>query len=256
MKILVCIKAVPDSDQHGEDPDWPLAPPCIPLRMNSFDAYAVETAVRIKEDVPGTVVDAVTLGPDGAAMVIRRAAGMGADNGIHILTEGRPVNDPFSIAFAIAEVARPRGYDLIITGAMSEDLMQMAVGPMIAGRMDLPSATAVIDLALDPEQGRITVERELEGGEREIFRIRLPALIAVQSGINTPRYPSLSKMLRANRMPIDTIHAGTVLPDRPHLAIESLNDPEKVRAGRLLEGTPEQKADQLITILREKALLK
>jgi len=256
MKILVCIKAVPDTDQHGPDPGWPLALPRIPLRMNSFDAYAVETAIQIKSEVPGTIVDALTLGPAAAGMVIRRAAGMGADNGIHILADDHPVNDPFSVACAISEVAAPRGYDLIITGAMSEDLMQMAVGPMIAGRMRLPSATAVIDLALDPEKKEITVERELEGGERELFRIRLPALIAVQSGINTPRYPSLSNMLRANRMQIDTIAAHTVLPERPAQTIQSLNDPEKVRAGRILDGTPVEKANQLIAILREKAFLK
>jgi len=256
MNILVCIKAVPDDEQHGPDSGWPLELPEIPLRMNSFDTYAMETAIRIKEAVPGTSVDALTMGPPEAAAVIKRAAGMGANNGIHILTQTRTVTDPFSIASAIAAVAGSRGYDLIIAGAMSEDLMQMAVGPMIAGRLDLPCATAVIHQQIDFENGKIYVEREIEGGNREMFNLRLPALITVQSGICTPRYPSLSNMLRANRMSIEIIDADTVLPDAAAQTIVSLEEPEKMRAGRVLEGSATEKADQLIAILREQSLLR
>ena len=255
MKILVCIKAVADIEQHGLDPQWPFQHSDAPLRMNAFDAYAVETAVRLKSEIPETVIDAVTLGPEEAAGAIKRAAGMGADNGIHILAESAPVNDPAAIAAAIANAAGQNHYDLIIAGVMSEDLMQMAVGPMIAGRLDLPCATAVIQLAYQPETHCLYVERELEGGEREMLTIALPALITVQTGIYPPRYPSLSNMLRANKMPIDTIPAKTVLPETLSQQIVSIDEPEKTRAGKILEGTSEEKADQFIDILRQQALL-
>lgn len=255
MKILVCIKAVPDFEQHGLDPDWPFQQSDAPLRMNAFDAYAVETAIRLKSEIPDTVVDAVTLGPADAAGAIKRAAGMGADNGIHILAETAPIHDPAAIACAIANVAGQNHYDLIIAGVMSEDLMQMAVGPMIAGRLDLPCATAAVRLTHDPEENRLYVERELEGGEREMLTIGLPAVITVQTGIYTPRYPSLSNMLRANRMPIETIPAESVLPAALTQEIFAIDEPEKTRAGRVLEGTGGEKADQLIAILRQNALL-
>lgn len=255
MKILVCIKAVYGVDAVENGIPGPDFTPDEPLKMNRFDEYAMEEALRIKAGIPGTTIDVVSLGPADALTVIRRAIGMGADNGIHILSDGNPLCSPDITAACIAAMARESGYDLIITGMMSEDLMQQQVGPMIAGMLGLPCATAVMREEPDPAGKTIDVERELEGGERELFRLTLPAVITVQSGINVPRYPSLSNMLRANRMEIETLAADTLQPGEARQAITELAEPKKTRAGRVLSGTLTEKADQLIEILRQSALI-
>lgn len=255
MKLLVCVKAVYSVDVVENGLPGPGLTPDEPLKMNRFDEYAMEEALRIKADIPGTAIDVVGLGPADALPVIRRAIGMGADNGIHILSDGNPLCSPDVTASCIAAMARERGYDLIITGVMSEDLMQQQVGPMIAGMLKLPCATAVMREEPDPAENTIDVERELEGGERELFRVTLPAVITVQSGINVPRYPSLSNMLRANRIEIETLAADTLRPGPPRQAVAELAEPAKTRAGRVLSGTLAEKADQLIEILRQSALI-
>jgi len=147
MRILVCIKQVPDmenpiliDDRHA----WIQSDEISEYRMNRLDEFALEEAVLIKEALSGTTVDAVSVGPDRSTEVIRRSIGMGADAGIHIATGSEGYHSSFEIAAWIAEYARGKPYDLILTGAMSEDNMQGHVGPMIAERLALPCATAVI----------------------------------------------------------------------------------------------------------------
>jgi electron transfer flavoprotein alpha/beta subunit len=128
---------------------------------------------------------------------------------------------PSEISALLAAWAGGRGYDLILAGTLSEDDMHGQTGPMVAAHLDWPWATSAVRLDVHPgeEAGRegpcIGVEREVEGGRREILAIRLPALVAVQSGINRPRYPALSHVLRARsqgltEVPSDTLPAPEI----------------------------------------------
>jgi len=257
MKILVCVKAVPDPG--------PVIGPCdrgleirvdhdADMRMNRFDAFAVEEAVLIRQALPGTFVEAATVGPEAARKVVRRTMGMGADAGIHIQADYAGSCDATLVSSYIAAVAREKNYDLILCGVMSEDMMQFAVGPMIAGRLSLAWATSVIEATLNPADRKIHVLRELEGGVRTNLNIRLPALVTVQSGINEPRYPSLSNLLRATDARIQII-ASETLPS-PAAACRTLSYayPEKKRTGRVLTGSPREKAEELARILGEKGI--
>ena len=255
MKLLVCVKAVYSVGAVENGLPGPDFQPDEPLVMNRFDEFAMEEALAIRAAVSDTVIEVVSMGPAGVLPVIRRAVGMGADCGIHILSDWGPLCTPDVTAACIAAMAKNRGYDLIITGVMSEDLMQQQVGAMIAGMLDLPCATAVMRETPDPAEKTIDVERELEGGDRELLRLTLPAVVTVQSGINVPRYPSLSNMLRANRMTIETLTAGTLQSSAPKQTIIDVGEPRKTRAGRVLDGTLTEKADQLIAILRQSALM-
>ena len=258
MRILVCIKQVPEmenpiliDDRHA----WIQWDEISEYRMNRLDEFALEEAVLIKEALSGTTVDAVSVGPDRSTEVIRRSIGMGADAGIHITTGSEGYHSSFEIAARIAEYARGQPYDLILTGAMSEDNMQGQVGPMIARRLSRPCATAVISEKIAADKKTIYVEREIEGGQRDTLALPLPAVLTIQSGINTPRYPSLSNLLRANKQGLKRINGADLVPLAARENLVALVYPQKTRSGTLLKGTEKEKATQLIRILREKALL-
>ncbi|MDM8517544.1 electron transfer flavoprotein subunit beta/FixA family protein [Desulfobacterales bacterium HSG16] len=197
----------------------------------------------------------MTAGPEAAASALKRAMGMGADHGIHILTE-EIIDDPSATASLIAEYAKKKEYDLILTGVMSEDLMQGQVGPMIAELLFLPCATSVIDARLLPEEGRVKVEREIEGGEREVLELKLPALLSVQSGINDPRYPALSHLLRAARKGAETISAESLSSQVFRQSVVNMVIPPKDRQGLIIEGSAGEKAKSLEKIFREKGFIR
>jgi electron transfer flavoprotein beta subunit len=259
MKILVCVKQVPEIEQAlsidesvtrivVDDPDA--------FRMNRFDAHAVEEAIAIKQTFANTIVDVTTVGPKRTAMVLRRAMGMGADNGIHIHTHQNGYLDPFVIATWIVSYAKDHSYDLIFTGVMSEDDMQGQVGPLVAELLDMPCATAVIYQRVHLQTTTLYVEREIEGGARDMLELHFPAVLTIQSGINQPRYPSLSNLLRANREKLKTIEAVSLEQPRPRQKRVRLTLPQRSRSGLVLKGTPKEKALQLLQILEEKAIIR
>ncbi len=251
MKILVCVKQVgmPVSAESADT-----ARP-NDFRMNRFDEYAIEEAILIREAFKPASTDVITAGPERAAEVLKRAVGMGADRCIHILTPEEDFPDPSAIASLIAEYARHHEYDLVLAGVMSEDMMQGQVGPMAAELLGLPCATAVIAVDVSPEAGTVNAEREIEGGSREMLEIRLPAFLTIQTGINRPRYPALSHLLRASRQGVETIKAASLNPSPPRQSVVGTDVPTGQRQGQVLKGTPEQKAEHLLTIFREKGLI-
>jgi len=258
MEILVCIKQVPDSESSiliDDNAAWIQSEEISEFRMNRLDEFALEEAVLIKEAFSDVIVDAISAGPDRSAEIIRRSIGMGADAGIHVDTGSEGYYSSFEIASWIAGYARDKQYDLILTGAMSEDNMQGQVGPMIARRLARPCATAVISEEIASDRKTIYVEREIEGGSRDTLELQLPAVLTIQSGINTPRYPSLSNLLRANKQKLTQIHIADFAQGTSPEKIAQIVYPQKTRAGTVLNGTAEEKAKQLVNSLRNKALL-
>ena len=133
--------------------------------------------------------------------------------------------------------------------------MQGMVGPMVAAYLGLPCATSVISAKLERANRYMLVEREIEGGHRDILRVRLPAVICVQSGINHPRYPSLSNLLRAGQQELRVITSSDLPIRKNHQKVLEIALPQNTRAANALEGSLQEKAEQLLTILREKALM-
>jgi electron transfer flavoprotein beta subunit len=258
MKILVCIKQVVNLESEIKiDPEkpWVKIGPSTDFTFNRFDEYAVEEAVLIKEKFPETTIDILSVGPERALSAIKRLQGLGADHGIHILTRQEGYLSPFVVAQWIAALVRGKNYDLILTGVMSEDEMQGQVGPLIAGFLEWPCATSVIHEEISPDAKHISVEREIEGGFKDALEIMLPALLTIQSGINEPRYPTLTHMLRAKREKIEVIDAGQLEDPNPRQMIRHIDYPQKIRAGLVLKGSPKEKAIDLLTILNQKAII-
>jgi electron transfer flavoprotein beta subunit len=250
---------VPDIDQvnvnQGADGRASLAP-FSEYRMNRFDEFAVEAALRIEEaGVVPVGIDVVTVGPQRAQEVLRRALGMGAHEGIHLKSPEDQYLGPGAVAAGIASYAGPKDYDLVLCGCLSEDGMHAQVGPRVAGHLKWPCAIQVVSLQLNAATDAVTVEKEVEGGGRERLRLNLPAVIAVQSGINRPRYPALSKLLRTNSQTLVTIALTDigVSPVEPRFVGAIL--PERTRAGRILAGTAQEKAEAMLALLKERALI-
>lgn len=226
------------------------------FRMNRFDECAVEEGLRVKESFPESKVDAISVGPPRCEAVIRRAMGMGADRGIHILGDDEPFLPPLVTASRIAARTVSEQYDLFFAGVMSEDGMNGQVGPMLAEMLGIPCATSVVCTRVTDDRKAVQVEREIEGGYRDALEMALPAMITVQSGINQPRYPSLSHMLRAKKAAIETISSDSLPQAAPRDAVTRTEPPQRRRSGRVLEGTPADKARELIGILRERTLVR
>jgi electron transfer flavoprotein beta subunit len=258
MKILVCIKEVADSSdtlQVDERTGLLSYPENAAFRMNRFDEFALEEALLIKETLPGTLVDALSVGPERVSATVQRALGMGADHGIHILYRTAGYTSPFTVAFFIAECARTRNYDLIMAGVMAEDSMASQTGQLIAALLDLPCATSVIREQVKPENGGIVIEREIEGGSRETVQLKLPAVLTIQPGINFPRYPSFSKVMRARSYPQELIRAEDLAVDEPRESCRRVRIPDAPSQAVFIEGSPREKARKLIVILHEKSFL-
>jgi electron transfer flavoprotein beta subunit len=258
MKILVCIKQVPDSDfELVIDPSAGgigfAGRPAF--KMNRYDEYAAETALQIRQTVAQTTVAAVSVGPAEAAEVLKRTLGMGADHGILIQPATAEGPRPLTVAAAIAGLVAREGYDLVIAGALSEDEMNGTTGSMIAAKLGWPCATHVV--TTNPKAGgsAVCVEREVDGGERELLEIPLPAVLTVQTGASRPRYPSLSMMLRANRYRLDQYDIETLAPETACERTVQIDHPAGLRSGVFLSGTTESKADELVQIFRTRGLL-
>jgi electron transfer flavoprotein beta subunit len=258
MKVLVCVKQVPETGSAvgiDQATPWVRVGDATTFRMNRFDECAVETAVQIKEQLPGTRIHILSVGPARSEAVIRRAIGMGADHGTHIVTSSDGFVDPSTLAGWMASLPEASGADLIFCGAMSEDLMQGQVGPLMAEFLSLPCATAVVQVNIMPAGEEVHVEREIEGGYREAVALRLPALLTIQTGINRPRYPSLSKLLRANRLELQTPAVEGMDTSPPLQSVAQVTLPGKLREGIVLEGSTSQKAEQLVAILSDRSFL-
>lgn len=257
MKILVCIKQVADTESNlklNSSSSWIVEDNKIAYRMNRYDEYALEEALIIKDILPGTVIDVISVGPERAAAAVKKALEKGADNGIHIKC-GNSALTAIETSSVIAEYAKDRGYDIIFAGVMSEDLMQSQVGPMIASFLSIPSAVSVVKTELVNNSDAISVYSELEGGMTENIEIKMPCLITVQTGINLPRYPSLSNVMRARSMEIVTVDIESLKITESYEEIVSAGYPPASSKGIIINGTMEEKAEKLLCLFHEKALI-
>jgi len=257
MKILVCIKQVADTEADlklNGSRSWIDENCKIAYRMNRYDEYALEEALLIKDINPGVTVDVISVGPERAVSVLKKSLEKGADNAFHIKSENSALS-AFETSSLIAGYASDKNYNIILAGVMSEDLMQGQVGPMIASLLSMPSAVSVIKSELAEDEGSITVYSELEGGTVETVRLSLPCMITVQTGVNLPRYPSLSNVMRARSMKVISLNSDSQGESVIHDRIESVDYPPASSKGIILDGSSEEKALTLLNLFHERALL-
>ncbi|HVF39807.1 MAG TPA: electron transfer flavoprotein subunit beta/FixA family protein [Gemmatimonadaceae bacterium] len=247
MKIAVCIKRVPDMDVRFRiaADGASLDETGVKFDLNDFDAWAVEAALQIKDKAGQGEVVAISLGPNAVQETIRKALSMGADRGIHLQADRIPF-DGFAIASALAAELKDGAYDLIFFGKLSPDSSNGVTGPMVAEILGMPCVTAISKL--DIADGRGTAKRELEGAQ-EIVEFPIPAVLTVDEGLNTARYPSLKGIMAAKKKPLE-IKPATL--DTPQITIEKLELPPERSAGRIV-GEGAAAVPELIRLLQTEA---
>jgi electron transfer flavoprotein beta subunit len=257
LDIVVCVKNVPftqDVDLALDGSGRDVKKDNLVYVVNEWDNYALEEAVRLKEERGGTVT-VVTVGGEDDEEVLRRGLAMGADEAVRVEPGGLQ-RDGFVTAALLAAVLEPLPHDLVLTGVQSDDLNQGVVGGLLAERLGLPHAAVVDSLTL--EDRRATVGIELEGGQEEVCRVPLPALFSIQTGINEPRYVSIMGIRKAAKKEIRVVEACSLgLPAadlEPALIVEELYLPSEAQAATMLQGDPAALADQIVRIMREKGV--
>ena len=252
MKILVCIKQVPDMESKFKVDDsgtWYDRADLV-WRMNEYDEYAVEQAVQLKEQVGDADLTVLCIGGDQVKETMKKALAMGCDRGAHILDDDVSGKDPYQIAAVIAEYAKNKGFDLIFTGMQSQDRGSAQVGILVAEFLGLPSVSTIVDFAY--EDGKINVKRELEGGVKACVSLPAPALLTCQLGLNTPRYPTLPNIMKAKKKELLSTPVDDLLKVEARQETARVYFPEKKGGGLVLEGEVDQLVEELISILKEK----
>jgi electron transfer flavoprotein beta subunit len=253
MKILVCIKQVPDMASrfkvNGEGVWYDETD--LAFRMNEYDEYAVEQAVQLKEQQGNTPdITVLSIGPDRVGEMIKKALAMGCDRGIHIQDNDSFRKDPWQIASTIAGFCQGKNFDLIFTGMQSQDRGSGQVGAVTAEALSLPCVTTVVGFAF--ADGIITAKRELEGGVKAVVKLKSPAMITCQLGLNTPRYPTLPNIMKAKKKELLAYPIADFLKEKELVATASAYAPAKKGSGVILEGDVNDLADKLLGILKEK----
>ncbi len=246
MKLLVAVKRVVDfnvrirvkPDQSGVD----LAN--LKMSMNPFDEIAVEEAVKLREAGAASDVAVVSAGPQAVQETIRTALAMGADRGIHIVTD--EVLEPLAVAKLLKAVVEKEKPDLVILGKQAIDDDCNQVGQMLAALMGWPQGTFASKLVL--ADGRAEVTREIDGG-LETVSLALPAIVTTDLRLNQPRYASLPNIMKARRKPIDALSPEVLGVDvKPRLTVVKVEEPPKRQAGKILAN-----AAELVDKLRNEA---
>lgn len=252
MKILVCIKQIPDMESHfkpNTNGNW-YDETNMAFRINEYDEYAIEQAVLLKEQLENQPdVTVISIGPDRVTDALKKALSMGCDRAVHIQDSVSSFKDPWQIATILSDFARDKQFDLIFTGMQSQDRGSAQVGIIVAEILGYPSASTLVGFAYD--NGIVTAKRELEGGMKGIVKFGLPAAVTCQLGLNSPRYPTLPNIMKAKKkelltLPVDNLQV-TALAETG-----KVYPPTKKGGGLVLEGDVGNLADQLITILKEK----
>jgi electron transfer flavoprotein beta subunit len=210
MNIFVCVKQVPDTETKiipSSDGTF-IETSSIKWIMNPYDEFAVEQALLVQAANAGSTVTVVRVGSTKDTESLRTAMAMGADEAF--LVEAADNLDSYSIAKALKGAILKSGKtpDLILTGKQAIDDDCLQVPQILATMMDLPSVSVVVEY--NGTATDITVKREIEGGALEIYGVKLPAVIACNKGINTPRYASLPGIMKAKKKPLTTLSLADV----------------------------------------------
>ena len=250
MKIGVCIKQVPVREWQprlNEARTW-IREQDASYEMNEPDAYALEEALRLREQHAGEVV-VCSAGPARVAQVIREALARGADRAIHVESEQLASADAFGVSSALAGAIVEERFDLLLTGLQSDDQGFAQTGVILAERLDLPHATIIMDVQIG--SGEVRVKRELEGGWFQWVSMPMPAVLTIQSGINQLRYATLKGIMAAKKKEIRKV--AVAVEPKARQRVVALYVPEKAKKTSMIGGTPGEAARELVTRLRDEA---
>ena len=249
MKIFVCVKHVPDTaanikvvGENGFDES-------VKFVMNPYDEYAVEEAVRTVQKNGGEVV-AVSVGKPNAANTVRSALAVGADRGILVKTDAQ-LMDSETTAIALKAVMDQDGApDLVFAGKQSVDSEGMQTHYRLAGKLGIPVASEVT--AFSMEDGKVTVECEVGGGDREVIEMTMPCVIGATKGLNEPRYPKLPDILKAKKKTFVEMELSELdIAMSSASSTKTLTQVKERGAAKMLQGSVGDMVADLVNQLKE-----
>lgn len=261
MNMLVCVKQVPDTTEIKIDPVTnTLIRAGVPSIVNPFDAYALETAARIKDVTPGSKIVVLSMGPEQAKAALKECLAVGGDKAYLVSDRAFGGSDTLATSYilsqAIAKVEELEGkFDIIFCGKQAIDGDTAQVGPEIAEHLDYAQVTYAIEASVDGNQ--IKVKRETEDGF-ELLGVKFPAVITVTKPYYDPRYPSIKSKMAANKAVIDTITAAELpgidltqagLKGSPTKVKKTFTPPQKSGGVKVQEESGEATAKKLFELL-------
>lgn len=261
MRIIVCVKQVPDTTEVKLDPKTGrLIREGVPSIINPDDMNALEEALRIKDSQPDVTVSVLSMGPPQADVAMREALAMGADDATLLSDRAFGGSDTWATSYIIAEAIKRMGeYDIIFCGRQAIDGDTAQVGPQIAEKLNIPQVTYVQSFELKGD--KVICKRALEDGW-QVIETKTPCLLTAIKELNDPRYPSVGGIFDAYEkevrvwttaeVPIDTEKAG--LQGSPTNVFKTFS-PEPKGAGMMLEGADKATAADLVARLRDKHIL-
>ena len=220
IKIIVCAKQVPDTNEVKIDPvKNTLIREGVPSILNHDDANAMEEALTIKDMYPDTHITVITMGPPQAKDLLIECMAMGADEGILVSDRALGGSDTWATSNALAAAVRKIGdYDLIFAGRQAIDGDTAQVGPQLAEKLGIPQVTYVRECVLNGRE--VTVKRALEDGY-ELIKLQLPCMLTAIKELNTPRYMSIRGIYDAVRHEIPTWGAKELAIDLNTVGLEA-----------------------------------
>lgn len=263
MKIVVCIKQVPNTNEISIDSETgTLNRKGVPSIINPNDLNALEEALKIKDDGEDVKVTAISMGPSQAETALREALSMGADKAIHLQDRKFAGSDTWATATILASAIEEIGdYDLIFCGREAIDGDTAQVGPEVAEFLGIPQVTYVTEL--DVEEGKIVATRSFEEGSL-VIETETPALITAMEELNEPRFMDMRlihdaynkegkfKVWSAEDIDVDQSQIGIKgSPTR----VDDTFVPEKESEGEQISGTPEEVAERVVSEIKAQNLI-
>jgi electron transfer flavoprotein beta subunit len=250
MKIIVCIKQVPERDAQvriSSSGKW-IEESDIQFAMNESDAYALEEALQLKEKHGGEVV-VLSAGPERAGTTIREALAKGADRAIQVESDNLSELDALGVAQLLAAAAKQESPDLVLTGLQSDDLGYGQTGVIMAELMGVPHASLILNV--EKTDTGITVKRELEEGWFQNIDLPLPAVLMIQSGGTKLRYATLMGIKKAKTKELRKISAADLAQSAaPAATLEKITQPQKQKSTQIIPGSPKEAAATLVEKLK------
>ena len=257
MKVVVCVTRVVDTAEP-----LPVRPEEIALgeeslrhMLNPADEYAVEEALRLKDRFPDSQVTAISMGAPQNESVLRRCLALGADQALLLWHEAFRGSDTLATARILAAAIRELEADMVLCGKRASDGDTGQVAAQLAELLDLPAVTGVVQLEV--RDGEALVHRRLERGRREVFHCALPALFAIEEGINRPRYPKLRVLFRSLKAEISRRGLADLGLCRDEVGeagscakVVSLSSPKPIIKGLFIpdsELSPEERWQQIVS---------
>lgn len=249
MKIVVLLKQTFDTEEKIVIDNDSIAEDGVKFVINPYDEYAVEEAVKLRDEHGGSVT-LLSVGPSRTAEALRTALAMGADDAVLISDERIP-DDEYAVSKVLHTYLSSEHVDLILGGNFSVDRGAGQVAVRLAGLLGIPHAGSITKLSIRGDKAE--VHRDAEG-DLEVLELTLPALFTAQQGLNEPRYPSLPGIMKAKKKPFKTLtldDIGITENDVLPATMQSeLSLPPARSAGQILKGTPAEVAHELVSLLR------